>query len=40
MTPEQVLRHADTGELWPSLPEPEFSDMPSAYAAALEVRFE
>jgi 2-oxo-3-hexenedioate decarboxylase len=38
MTPEQILRHADSGELWPSLPETEFSDIPSAYAAALAVR--
>ena len=38
MTPEQILRHADTGELWPSLPEAEFRDLQSAYAAALAVR--
>jgi len=38
MTPEQILRHADTGEPWPSLPDAEFRDMPSAYAAALAVR--
>ena len=38
MTPEQILRHADAGELWPSLPGAEFQDMPSAYAAALAVR--
>jgi 2-keto-4-pentenoate hydratase len=38
MTPEQILRHADSGELWPSLPAAEIRDMPSAYAAALAVR--
>ncbi len=38
MTPEQILGHTDSGELWPSLPEAEFSEMPSAYAAALAVR--
>jgi 2-oxo-3-hexenedioate decarboxylase len=38
MTPEQILRHADSGELWPDLPATDFNDMPSAYAAALAVR--
>ena len=38
MTPEQLLRHADSGELWPSLSATEFRDLPSAYAAALAVR--
>ena len=38
MTPEQILRHADSGELWPALPATDFNDMPSAYAAALAVR--
>lgn len=38
MTPQQILRHADSGELWPSVQAPEFRDMRSAYAAALAVR--
>lgn len=38
MTPEQILRHADGGELWPALPAAEFRDLPSAYATALAVR--
>lgn len=38
MTPEQILRHSDSGELWPPIPATEFYDMPTAYAAALAVR--
>jgi 2-keto-4-pentenoate hydratase len=39
MTPQQLLDHADTGELWPTLTRACGSiDLPAAYQAALAVR--
>lgn len=40
MTPEQILRQCDSGELWSSLQGAggDVRDLPSAYAAALAVR--
>jgi 2-oxo-3-hexenedioate decarboxylase len=39
MRPEDLLRHADTGELWPvELRRPPLSDLAAAYGLALQVR--
>ena len=37
MTPEQLLRHSDNGQLWPAT-QPPLTDLPAAYASALAVR--
>ena len=37
MTPEQLLLHHDTGQLWP-VAAATFGDLPAAYQAALAVR--
>lgn len=39
MTPQDLLGHCDSGQLWPdTLPNPAFTDLPAAYQAALAVR--
>ncbi len=38
MTPRQILKHNDTGELWPVRGGAEFAELPSAYETALAVR--
>ena len=39
MTPQQLLAHIDNGQLWPDTwPDPVFTDLPTAYQAALAVR--
>lgn len=38
MTPEQILRHDETGEPWPAALAAEIVDVPSAYGSALAVR--
>jgi len=38
MTPQDLLRHGDTGEPWPAHGGAEFADLPSAYRSALAVR--
>jgi 2-keto-4-pentenoate hydratase len=39
MTPQDLLDHCDSGQLWPdTLPKPAFTDLPAAYQAALAVR--
>jgi 2-keto-4-pentenoate hydratase len=39
MTPQDLLDHRDSGQLWPgTLADPAFPDLPAAYQAALAVR--
>ena len=38
MTPQQLLDHTDSGDLWPVRDGPAFTDLPSAYDHALAVR--
>ena len=38
MTPQEILDHSDSGELWPAEAGAAFTDLPSAYATALAVR--
>lgn len=38
MTPQEILDHNDTGELWPARGAAEFVALPSAYESALAVR--
>lgn len=38
MTPQDLLQHSDTGELWPEDCGAMFADVPSAYRSALAVR--
>lgn len=38
MTPQALLKHVDSGELWPPEGGATFADLPSAYSAALAVR--
>jgi 2-oxo-3-hexenedioate decarboxylase len=38
MTPQELLRHADTGEIWPAESGADFGDLPAAYGLALAVR--
>ena len=38
MTPQDLLQHSDTGELWPEGRGGAFADVPSAYRSALAVR--
>lgn len=38
MTPQEVLQHNDTGELWPASGAGEFNELSSAYETALAVR--
>ncbi len=38
MTPQEILQHSDTGELWPEGGAAAFADVPSAYRSALAVR--
>jgi 2-oxo-3-hexenedioate decarboxylase len=38
MTPQQLLQHHDSGELWPAGAGAAFDDLPAAYRTALEVR--
>ncbi len=38
MTPQDLLTHSDTGELWPPDGAAAFADLPAAYRAALAVR--
>jgi 2-keto-4-pentenoate hydratase len=37
MNPQQLLDHADSGELWPARGGAEFADLPTAYRTALAV---
>ena len=38
MTPQQILEHTDSGDLWPVRDGPAFTDLPYAYDHALAVR--
>lgn len=38
MTPQELLRHGDTGALWPAHGGAGFADLPAAYETALAVR--
>ncbi len=38
MTPEQLLQHNDSGQLWPADAGAAFTDLPAAYQTALQVR--
>jgi len=38
MTPQDLLKHSDTGEPWPVNGGAEFAELPSAYRSALAVR--
>jgi len=38
MTPQDLLQHSDSGELWPEGGGAAFADVPSAYRSALAVR--
>ena len=38
MTPQDLLQHSDSGELWPEDGGAAFADLPSAYRSALAVR--
>ena len=38
MTPEQLLQHIDSGQLWPSDAGAVFTELPAAYQTALQVR--
>lgn len=38
MTPQELLQHSDTGELWPASGAGEFTELSSAYETALAVR--
>jgi len=38
MTPREILKYSDIGELWPAHGGDTFADLPSAYATALAVR--
>ena len=38
MTPQELLQHSETGELWPEGRGVAFAEVPSAYRSALAVR--
>ena len=38
MTPEQLLQHIDSGQLWPTDAGAVFTELPAAYQTALQVR--